>query len=333
MKCLCTNCINTRFFTSLVKDMKFSVSAGNVFSPAVAYITCALVIAYVAAWGFPSKHVFSTTSNLCFLAAGLYRKIISCTDNSIPVIFGGVFDGSSLAFTLAGASSFFYHYDPEIGSHSHTLDILFAWVLPMHALFVCLTIVVCQVLPHHNVFLVCFNGCFFLIVVFGLVVLYDEIYSRQYLLIKVIFAVIGVVCLWLTVNNIDRSNRGALEHATLQYIVAVTIFVSALFAQSNMLGKNSNEDYDWYHGHWHYLIATLVSMVYSYAAAIVTNHAYRRLSWLDFFSFVLLFLYSIVVIVSKEIIQNIVVSRLCLTYLVCLLVLHAVFTLITYLIH
>ena len=109
-------------------------------SPTIAGITTVLVFAYVVMWIFPSPHVFSTVTNVCFLAAGFQRECVSIQHAHSASTVVGLLSASPLIYALLGASSLAFHATHTMGSAAHTADILLGWILALHVCYVCVSV-------------------------------------------------------------------------------------------------------------------------------------------------------------------------------------------------
>lgn len=335
--------------------------AGFAVSPMIAMISMMHAISYIGAAAAPSIYVFATLTNLSFLGASLYRVgvVLSERHSSSPLV--GQLAGSSLIYAFMGGSSFAYHAESKLSSPAHSFDILFGWVLVMHVTFVCFSIVVFALMKY---FLWGWNTlasmayvrtALSLALLTGVTLLmtfYDEVYAIQqefFFVMGPSAAVFGAICRFILIYRDDKVNRMALLIAVTELFVALLIVFAAIVCQCELLGRKiqrnndgteegdlNNKLYDFFHGHWHFLMAMVTSLLYSRGAdaARVVQGSHLvcvcTLPYLDSFAYVILAMYSILLIWFKEAEYSLGASRAAGTTMTSFLTLHAFAALISW---
>lgn len=316
-------------------------------SPIVSFISLTLMGSYVVALISPSVYVFASVTNLCYIAAGYQRAwfdIFSAVKKTNQVFNISVM--ASLVYTLLGASSLAFHVNVKMMSPAHSFDILFGWALVLHVAYVC--IAVCLLLMatkvgnntptvrKQTIELLVVVG--FLTTIVVTIVLYDTIYLNQlifFLTVGGCASICGGICRFLLVKA-DEKNRSqiyAWGYAILEIVVALTMTLAAVIAQCNLLGiKYSHEDpqYDFYHGQWHALLAMVTALLYSRAIAASNNVGETKptvciceLPKLDLFAIVTLFVYSLLVIITKETRMDLSTAKVLLAFPLGALLIHS----------
>lgn len=324
-------------------------------SPTVAVVSFFLAVSYLVLLIAPSAHVFATMTNLCYLAAGLWREAVSASsDRRLPTLLAGQLTGGSLILVLMGASSFAFHRESEMSSPAHTFDIFFAWLLVAHICYVSFSVVVLAVV--HS----CSSGqaqcamrvtrlgvaVLFLAVIVVLMAFYDTVYTHQplfFLLTGSGAAVLGGASrgLLLVFEN-GKLQWRAVRLAAVEMAIALTVVLAAVFAQGELLGPPLSRDttpkaYDFYHGQWHFLLALVVSLLYaraSHAAQaagsdVGNDQCVCDTSVLDLVAGGLIFTYALLVIAFREFELELLVAKGVLGTLAGLFALHGLATLQT----
>ena len=213
---------------------------GYSISPTVAVTTLFLTVSYVVMVASPSPHVFSTMTNLCYLATGFWRELMAATQRHSATLVSGQMAGGALVLVMMGASSFAFHRESVMYSPAHTLDILFGWLLVTHAFYVCFSVSMLALvsnLSDRDARAVRFaRGTFalaFLIMVFMLMVFYDDFYSNQnqlYFVVAPLAAVFVGVCRFILVYQGGKIEYSSLRTAAMELIVAATAITAAILA-------------------------------------------------------------------------------------------------------
>jgi hypothetical protein len=341
--------------------VKLPKVAGFAVSPMVAMISMTHAISYIGAAAAPSVYVFATLTNLSFLGASLYRVgvVLSERHSSSPLV--GQLAGSSLIYAFMGGSSFAYHAESVLLSPAHSFDILFGWVLVMHVTFVCFSIVVFAIMKYslwgwntlaNMAYVRTALSLSLLTGVTLLMTFYDEVYSIQqefFFIMGPSAAVFGAMCRFILIYRDDKVNRMAVLIAVLELIVALLIVFSAIVCQCELLGRKiqrnddgteegdlNNKLYDFFHGHWHFLMAMVTSLLYSRGAdaARVVQGSHLvcvcTLPYLDSFAYLILSMYAILLIWFKESEYGLNASLAVGTTMTSFLVLHAIATLLSW---
>tara|TARA_X000001036_G_scaffold189790_1_gene178932 strand:+ start:574 stop:1647 length:1074 start_codon:yes stop_codon:yes gene_type:complete len=298
---------------------------GYSVSPTVAVITPFLVVAHVALAIAPSPYVFATMTNLCYLAAGFWREAVSATERHTASLLVGQMAGGALVLVFMGASSLAFHRTSTMNSPAHTLDIVFGWVLVSHVFYVSFSVALLAGAKAatsridrrdreavRNVRFIL--SVLFLVFVTVLMTLYDDFYRHQttfYLVVGPAAAVFGAICRGILVYEEGKLHWPAVRLAIVELVVALTAVFAAIVCQGELLGRTLSrattpEEYDFYHGHWHFLLALVVALLYSRAAdsARIVQGTHRvcvcSLPTLDWAAELLLLLYAVLCLAFKE---------------------------------
>ena len=327
---------------------------GYTISPGVAVTSSCLLLSYVALGIAPSAYVFATMTNLCFLASGFYREAVSATDRHSATLLVGQMAGGSLILVLMGASSFAYHRESLLGAPAHTLDILFGWLLVTHVFYVSFSVSLLAFvrfalpdsLDTQGLRVVRAILSFsLLIMVTMMMTFYDAFYSHQlefYFVVGPAAALFGGITRFILVYEDKKLQWNAVGLAVMEVVVALTGVVAAILAQGELVGRKLSrsetpEAYDLFHGNWHFLLALIMSLLYSRAsdAARIVQGTHVvcvcSLPTLDWFAEISIFIYSVMVIVLKEGNVDIRTSTILLGIGACFFQTHAMITLVVWL--
>ena len=327
-----------------IKDVE-----GYSISPTVATTTLFLAISYLAMVIAPSPYVFATTTNLCYLAAGFWREVVSAADRHSATLLVGQMAGGSPVLVFMGASSFAFHRESTMNSPAHTLDILFGWVLVSHVFYVSLSVAVLAAVkrfspkrdPRPTRAARSVMSVLFLVFLTLLMTFYDAFYSNQQLFYFVTgptAAVFGGVCRAILVYEQDKLHWPAVRLAAVEMVVALTAVFAAILSQGELLGRRLSRStdeagYDFYHGQWHFLLALVVVLLYSRAAdaARIVQGTHRvcvcTLPFLDWMAEGLIFVYAMLCIAFKEGQVDLIIAKGVLGALSGLFVVHGLITL------
>ena len=333
---------------------------GFAVSPMIAMIATAHAISYIVAAAAPSIYVFATLTNLSFLGASLYRVgVVLSERHSAPPLVGQL-AGSALIYAFMGGSSIAYHAAPVQSSPAHSFDILFGWVMVMHVTFVCFSVVAFALVKYFlcgwNTLasMACVRTALSVSLLTGVTLLmafYDEVYAIQqefFLVMGGSAAVFGAICRFILIYRGDNVNLSALLIACAELFVASLVVFSAIVCQCELLGRRiernndgteegdlNNKLYDFFHGHWHFFIAVFTSLLYSRGAdaARAVQGSYLvcvcKLPYLDSFAYVILAMYSVLLIWFKEEEYSLNASLAAGIAMTSLLALHALATLLS----
>jgi len=298
---------------------------GVSISPTVAVVTLFLASSYIALLAAPSPFVFASVTNLCYLAAGFWREAVSSVYRHSATLLVGQMAGGSLILVFMGASSLAYHRESVLNSPAHTLDILFGWLLVSHVFYVSFSVVVLEVVryasrtrdsqitPEMRVVRSVLS-VLFLVFITLLMTFYDNFYANQqlfYFTTGPLAAVFGGICRFILVYEEGSVAWPAVGWAVVEMVVALTAVLAAILSQGELLGRTLDratmpEEYDFYHGQWHFLLALVVALLYSRAAdaARVVQGTHLvcvcELPLLDLVAEGLLFVYALLCVVFKE---------------------------------
>ena len=331
---------------------------GYSISPTVAIVTPCLVVAYLALAIAPSPYVFATMTNLCYLAAGLGRETVSATERHSASLLVGQMAGGALILVLMGASSLAFHRESAMNAPAHTLDIACGWILVSHVFYVTFSVALLAgakaASPRltsegwrdrrdrravRNVRFVL--SVLFLVFVTVLMALYDDVYRSQttfYLAVGPAAAVFGAICRGILVYEEGKLQWPAVRLAAFELVVALAAVFAAIVCQGELLGRplsraTTPEEYDFYHGQWHFLLALAVALLYSRAAdsARIVLGTHRvcvcALPTLDWVAEFLILLYAVLCLGFKEGQVELGVAQGVLGAVAGLFALHAVATL------
>ena len=153
----------------------------------------------------------------------------------------------------------------------------------------------------------------FLVFVTVLMTLYDDFYRHQttlYLVVGPAAAVFGAICRGILVYEEGKLQLPAVRLAIVELVVALTAVFAAIVCQGELLGRTLNrattpEEYDFYHGQWHFLLALVVGQATARGrlGADRAGHAPRRrvsLPTLDWVAELLILLYAVLCLAFKE---------------------------------
>ncbi len=330
-----------------VKDVE-----GYSVSPTVSIITLFLAVSYLAMAVAPSPYVFATMTNLCYLAAGFWREAVSAADRHTASLLVGQMAGGALVLVFMGASSFAFHRESTMSSPAHTLDIVFGWVLVSHVFYVTLSVALLAAVkagsakratrPLRAVRSALSVG--FLVFVTLLMTLYDDFYQGQttfYLAAGPAAAVFGGICRGILVYEEGKLQWPAVGLAAFELVVALTAVFAAIVCQGELLGRTLSrattpEEYDFYHGQWHFLLALVVGLLYSRAAdaARIVQGTHRvcvcSLPTLDWVGEALILVYAGLCLAFKEGQVDVDAAKGALGAVAVLFVLHGAATLLVW---
>ena len=304
---------------------------GLSLSPHVAVTSAFLTLSYIVMVVAPSKYVFATMTNTCYLAAGFWREMVSAAEHHSATLLVGQMAGGSLVLAFMGASSFAYHRESLLNTPAHTLDILFGWVLVSHALYVSASVTILALVrtllgarADTAISIVrAVLSLIFLVLVTMLMVFYDDFYSNQN---RFYFGVGPAAALFVGIGRCVLVFEGggvsmdAVRAALAELLVSLVAILAAILSQGSLLGRSLSrettpEAYDFYHGNWHWLLALGVGMLYSRAAdtARVVQRTHRvcvcSLSGLDWAALLLTLLYSALIIAFKEANVSLIIAK------------------------
>ena len=294
-------------------------------SPVIATITVFQMLSFFIYAVAPSPYVMATLSNMCFMAAGIYRAFVTITRGHSSTFLLGQFAGASFVYVFLGSASFAFHNESELNSPAHAFDIFGGWLLVLHACFVCVAVCVialvkwsisaawrrCAVLTTHIVLSIILVLMITLFMTF-----YDFFYERQvalYLTLGPGALIFGSVCRFMLVYKKDLQWR-AVRIAVFELAVGFVVVFAGILCQGELLSFSDRKlsynvegaAYDLYHAHWHYFLALSTSILYARAADAAKVVMGSKCvcvcaqSWLDVFALSVLLVYSITAVFLKE---------------------------------
>lgn len=246
-----------------------SFSAGCSVSFPVLATTTALLGAFLVSNSMSSSTAFATTSNACYASVGVQRWASSLNASPRMVNAIGLLSTPILLYVLLGGASFSFHASPVLGSPAHSFDILFGTMLAMHLLFVVIAANVAMVRQHswtrNRIFSIGFDvimvgtSLAFLLSVMVLIGEYDAWYNRRSELYTgfIVPVAIGYAPLRFAVTTWP---------SVVETVSVGGAFVSAFVLQGEHFGRRldpSSSEYDLYHGHFHFFVATVTSILYT----------------------------------------------------------------------
>lgn len=276
-------------------------------SPAFSLPCLVLFVSYVFLWSGSTSFVALT--NLCFTAVAYQRVIVLYLKKETILDVLGVTATSSFIYTFLGAASLSFHLDHTLSTPAHHFDLLAGLLLLTHVLYVLLSInlywlVVCRT-PKRKKEFVLLSSATYIAAVTAMVALFDDVYERQEEIFLGITACVAVLYL-----SLHRKFTASPTVAVAETFTVLLCIIAASFSQSLHLGRkyrSESDEYDFYHGNWHFLLSVGTSIVYSRCTdAILNIENGGELSpccsprWLDRAGLLLLGSYSVLIVVFKE---------------------------------
>jgi len=277
-------------------------------SPAFSLPCLILVAAYAFLWaGGPS--FFVSLTNLCYTAVAYQRVLVLYLKKETIVDVLGVTATSSFIYTFLGAASLSFHLNHTLSSPAHYFDILAGTMLMTHVLYVLLSInlywLVLAYGPRYKKGFVLLSSASYIAAVTTMISLFEDVHESQPEIYLAATVSVGVLYL-----SLHRKFTASPTRALSETLVVLTCIVAASFSQSEYLGReyhSGSDEYGFYHGNWHFLMAVGTSIVYSRCTdAILNIEDGRKLTlccstpYLDRVGLLLLFLYSVLLLVLKE---------------------------------
>lgn len=289
-------------------------------TPIFLSVGVALLLSYIGMWTHPDEqYVFSTLTNLCYLAAGLQREVAAYDSFHSASLLVGLLGSAPYVLVLLGSASMTYHRHTVIGSWTHSLDILFGMILVFHNFYTSFSVVVMYfVASYYKVqqFVRIVMPCSFAFMMCVLMIWFDDVYGDM-LLFYLIFGPAAAICscmirLLLVPGHKAQNSITGVFIALAEILTLLIVVFAAIFAQCELIGvkytvtSNPNA-YDFYHGQWHFLISLSMAMLYTRAADAAVrirnknkNITVRALSTIDWFGLTLCLLYALLVLLLKE---------------------------------
>ncbi len=236
-----------------------------------------LAVAFVIRLIAPSAYAFASASNLCYAMAGL-----ACTPamQTPARRKAGATPRGALPLLILGAGSAAHHVRPRGGLAAHHIDIVFGWWLVVHlahssvAVGARYLVARCGGRAGGTLDRVTDAAMYVLLCVITVLLFahYDTLYDDQitiYLVFGITCAVLtGLARLLLAHGEDGGFTATSLGVALLEVGVMALALVAAVFVQGELLGRDlasegmANEQYNLYHGSWHFLIAAVAVLVY-----------------------------------------------------------------------
>lgn len=297
-------------------------------SPTVACVSSALAVSFVAL-ASSSDFAFATTSNLCFFAAGIWQEVVALADSGVVTRADGHMIGAALVFVFMGAASWAFHRTSVLDVPTHTIDILFGWLLVLHAAYtMVLTVAVLSVDARPQL------ASFVATLVFSasvgvLMSRYDDVYDMQltfYVAVGLVAAVFGVICrAMLAYREGAYVDLSGVRVLVVEVATSVSALIAAVFCQGELLGRElprESSEFDFYHGLWHFLLALLLALLYARArdaarlAAPDASICVCELPMLDWISQGLTIVFSVLATLCKELEVDLTTSKFLLAAVV-----------------
>ena len=237
-----------------------------------------LVVAFVIRLAAPSAYAFASASNLCYAMAGL-----ACTPamQTPARRKAGATPRGALPLLILGAGSAAHHIHPRGGEAAHHIDIVFGWWLVVHlahssvAVGVRFLVARCGGRAGGRLDRITDAAMYVLLCVITVLLFshYETLYDDQitiYLVFGITCAVLtGLARLLLAHSEDEGFTLVSLGVALVEVGVIAVALVAAVFVQGELLGRDlvastgmANEQYNLYHGSWHFLIAAVAALVY-----------------------------------------------------------------------
>ena len=329
--------------TGVTKSSPGGGETAEGLSPIVAVVTIAGLVAHISRNPNPDAGHFSAMTSAALIAVGVQRLLRAHW--RAPAAAGRVrdeLDSVALVYVLLGASSLSFHVDPAMDSPAHTLDIVLAWVLVLHLAYSCAVVYAVGSFSGpdarrwlHVMFALAVTGA--LIVV---VVLRPEVYTTQlafYVSNAGVIGLCGLACRFRLARTAGELNARGIVAALAEAVVVAVLAVAGGFAHGELFGVQYARDtdpahYDFYHGHWHLLLATATAIVFlrvdQAARETLGRDVQLARSPLDVIGLALCVLYASIVAIAKETGWALDTAAIVLTALFGLLMFHAAATLI-----
>ena len=290
-------------------------------SPSIAFNALALFTSYFLKFVLPdSPHVFATVTNVSFLLSAFYVqfRVTSVYDTDRESIkdsylVANICTCSCIFLTLLGSSSLAFHSESVLFQPSHTLDILFGWLLLLSLAFVSISVSFYAWAGRRltrQLHASAFVG--FLVALAAVIIGYDGIYTHQleFMITTACVAIASSVASRLILVG-KRPTLQSIGYAIAEIICLILVAISAVFCQGELLGtrisrESDSNAYDHYHGIWHVLLSTVSTIVYarSLSVARMVENDYPVCvcmpSLYDIAGEVAVLLYAITALVLKE---------------------------------
>jgi len=276
-------------------------------SAAFALPCLVLLFAYTSLWFGGAS--FVSLTNLCFTAVAYQRVLVLYLRKETIVDVLGVTATSSFIYTFLGAASLSFHLKHTLSTPAHYFDILAGTMLMTHVLYVLLSInlywFVLSRAPRYKKRFVLLSSASYIAAVTIMVSLFEDVHQSQ----REIYLT-ATVCVGVLYLSLHRKFTASPTRALSETLVVLTCIVAASSSQAEHMGRNyrsGSDEYDFYHGNWHFLLSVGTSIVYSRCTdAILNIEDGRELTlccstpWLDRVGLLLLGLYSVLLLTLKE---------------------------------
>ena len=242
----------------------------DTFSPILVAVTAPLVLAFLALELDADPHAFATVTNLCYVGVAVHREIVSYAEKRSAHYLLGQLGAASMLLILLGACSLAHHRNPGEDTAELYFDLLLGKLLVFHVAFVTLSTVLLRVVPRGQWRVVrTFLVSVLIVTVFLLVINFETLVDNElywYVPASTTAAVAGTVLRF----GIAKRESVALLVALAEVAALLSIAAAAGFMQCRLFGRRvigwEKEDYDLYHGLWHYLLSFTVGVLYERAA-------------------------------------------------------------------
>ena len=321
-----------RLEVSMQAGEKPLATQAYMLTPVFLGVAVALFFSYVGLWAHPEeKYVFSTVTNLCYIAAGLQREIAAHVEQHSVSYLIGLLGSAPYVLVLLGSASLAYHRHSRVGSWTHSLDIFFGMLLVYHVFYASASVVVLSAVGR------CFHSddkprraaavqagvrvvlaIGFATGIFCLMFWFEDFYANMlsfYLVFGPGAALFGIILRLILARDPTANYALKTKHVLIAAAEMSTLLLmvfAAIFSQCELIGVkytiNSNPAaYDFFHGQWHFLLAISMASLYSRAADAarrVRNPASQitvaSLPWMDWIGLAIGFVYALLVIIFKE---------------------------------
>lgn len=269
----------------------------------------------------PSPYVFSTLSNVTFLAVAALLAFSRRIGENVGVVFQNVLTSTG-ALLFLGCSSLAYHSESIQDSKQHFVDILGGWVLVVHvavtSTLALLTAVLYSRLSEANkprllIMTTTLNiGCTTVFIVCAMRY-YEQIKNQQlviFLTAGPLAAASSTFARFLLAYRDGGLSRNGVMIALFEALTLLVLLFGGVVCQGELLFRQLDrfgKEYDLFHGCWHFALATCTGALYRRNGQVVqdavkntSKRCVCTLSASDAVVLLLLFSFGVTMTVVKE---------------------------------
>ena len=285
------------------------------------------LIKYASGPFVENKHI-AVYTNLAFVIAGMFREFIaSYSPKSVMTAqtIMGPSGQSFIMFLFLGAASFGFHAKQQ-DHWEHILDVCFGWFFVLHVAYVITTVLVLSKIPTwartstRAVF-----ALLYMCAIFYMMSHANEIHNHQKIIMISLAVTAAVSALLMRTLMRCRSTRFDVLLIFETVVVMLAAF-TAVVAQCELMPKTVHYDsfdtdplnaqnYDLYHGNWHFLLALVASLLYTRAEQFAQSVLSKKpvdicsLSPMAVIGKVILVIYCVLLLVMKETKTDVNIAR------------------------